>query len=57
LKLAQDFSGENLTTIARNFNVKHYSTVSRTIGRLNKFMKKDEEVVKLLKGISQDLTP
>jgi len=57
LKLAHDFSGENLTTIARNFNVKHYSTVSRPIGRLNKFMKKDEEVVKLLKGISQDLTP
>ena len=39
------------------FNVGHYSTVARRIGRLNIVLEKDDHLHYSLNGISQDLTP
>lgn len=57
MKLCQDLAGERLDAIAAVFNVGHYSTVSQTIGRLNRLMDEDDDVRRRYKLLSQDLTP
>jgi len=57
MKLCQEVGGAKLTEIANEFNVGHYSTVSQTIGRLNRLMQEDQQVVKEYNVLSQDLTP
>lgn len=57
MKLCQEIGGSRLTEIAEQFNVNHYSTVSQTIGRLNRLMKEDKKVEKNYNVLSQDLTP
>lgn len=57
IKLSQDLSGQNLKVIAGYFNVSHYSTVSRTIIRLNQELESNWELLKIFNSISQDLTP
>ncbi|MCP4274464.1 MAG: hypothetical protein GY781_21270, partial [Gammaproteobacteria bacterium] len=46
MKLCQQCGEVKLTDIAREFHVGHYSTVSQTIGRLNKLMKEDAGLAK-----------
>ena len=57
MKLCQDYSGKTLNEIAEHFNVSRYCTVSQTIGRLNRILKGDRNLLKELNMISQDLTP
>lgn len=57
MKLCQDFGGAKLTDIAAVFNVGHYSTVSQTIGRLNRLMESDQRVAKTLNMLRKDLSP
>jgi len=57
MKLCQQCGEAKLTDIAREFHVSHYSTVSQTIGRLNKLMAEDTELAKEFNVLSQDLTP
>ena len=57
IKLCQDVGGAKLTEIADLFNVSHYSTVSQTIGRLNRLMQVERDVAKVVYMLSQDLTP
>ncbi|MCP4487464.1 MAG: hypothetical protein GY820_09135 [Gammaproteobacteria bacterium] len=45
-----------LTDIAREFHAGHYSTVSQTIGRLNKLMREDAGLAKEFNMLSQYLT-
>ena len=55
--LCQEVCGETLSTIAKTFNVGHYSTVSQTIGRLKKEMVADKKLMRQINMLSQDLTP
>ena len=57
MKLSQDVGGVKLTEIARHFNVGHYSTVSQTIGRLNRLMDTEAALAERFNVLSQDLTP
>ena len=57
MKLCQQVGGAKLTEIADVFNVSHYSTISQTIGRLNRLMGDDRETEKIFNILSQDLTP
>lgn len=57
MKLCQDVGGAKLVEIADEFNVGHYSTVSQTIGRLNRLMQEDRRVAKEFTLLSKDLTP
>lgn len=56
MKLCQEVGSARLTDIATKFNVGHYSTVSQTIGRLNKLMREDKRVEAVYNMLSQDLT-
>jgi REP element-mobilizing transposase RayT len=56
MKLCQDLGGARLGEIAGDFNVGHYSTVSQTIGRLNRLMVENRTINKDYKVLSQDLT-
>ena len=44
IKLCQDLTGLNLQALADIFNVKHYSAISKTVGRLNALMIEDKKV-------------
>ena len=44
IKLCQDLTGLNLQALAGIFNVKHYSAISKTVGRLNALMIEDKKV-------------
>ena len=44
IKLCQDLTGLNLQALADVFNVKHYSAISKTVGRLNELMIEDKKV-------------
>jgi chromosomal replication initiation ATPase DnaA len=57
MNLCQEVGGARLTDIANAFHVGHYSTVSQTIGRLNRLMEIDRQVVRDFNVLSQDLTP
>ena len=57
MKLCQDLSGKTLEELTEYFNIGHYSSVSRTIARLNQAMKKDERLTEVYNDIYQDLTP
>ena len=57
MKLCQSNGQLPLQDIAHIFNVRHYSTVSQTIGRLNRAMKEDGGLLVKFNAISQDLTP
>jgi len=57
MKLCQDVGGAKLTDIAIIFKVGHYSTISQTIGRLNKMLQDDRRVSSDFTMLSQDLTP
>ena len=56
MKLCQDLGSARLREIAKDFNVGHYSTVSQTVGRLNRLMAEDRAIDKNYKVLSQDLT-
>ncbi len=56
MKLCQQIGGAKLADIALAFNVGHYSTVSQTIGRLNKVLETDVELAECFNMLSQDLT-
>jgi len=56
MKLCQEVGGAKLLEIALVFGVGHYSTVSQTIGRLNRLMKENERINKAYIMLSQDLT-
>ena len=56
MKLCQEAGGAKLTDIAQYFNVEHYSTVSQSIGRLNRLMGEDSGVFGDYNMLSQDLT-
>jgi chromosomal replication initiation ATPase DnaA len=43
IKLCQDLTGLDLQALANVFNVKHYSAVSKTVGRLNALMVEDKK--------------
>ncbi|MEE4244449.1 MAG: transposase [Kangiellaceae bacterium] len=57
MKLCQDLSGLTLEEISRHFGVGHYSSVSRTVSRLNRALEDDGELLDIYNGIYQDLTP
>ncbi len=57
MKLSQDLSGQNLSTIGQYFWVGNCCTVSRTIGRLNTTLALGGEVAESFKRIRKDLTP
>ena len=57
MKLCQECGEAKLTDIAKAFHVGHYSTVSKTIGRLNRLVSEDVKLAKLFNRLSQDLTP
>ncbi len=57
MKLCQDLGSARLREIAEDFNVGHYSTVSQTIGRLNRLMAEDRSIDRDYNMLSQDLTP
>jgi len=56
MKLCQERGGAKLREIAEQFHVGHYSTVSQTIGRLNRLLDDDEIVRSRFNMLSQDLT-
>lgn len=56
MKICQEVGSAKLEVIARAFHVGHYSTVSQTIGRLNRLMGEDKRVWKVYNMLSQDLT-
>ena len=55
--LSQEVCGATLPTIAKVFNVGHYSTVSQTIRRLKHEMVEDKKLRKQVNMLSQDFTP
>ncbi len=57
MKLCQEVGSAKLTEIAEVFEVGHYSTVSQTIGRLNRLKNEDRQYEVDYKLLSQDLTP
>jgi len=56
MKLSQDLSGQNLSTIGKSFGVGNYCTVSRTIARLNEVLVLGGEVADHFNSISKNLT-
>lgn len=56
MKLCQEVGGAKLSDIATVFGVGHYSTVSQTIGRLNRLIEEDEQMNEAYNMLSQDLT-
>ena len=44
IKLCQELTGLNLRALADIFNVKHYSAISKTVGRLNALMIENKKV-------------
>ena len=44
IKLCQDLTGLNLLALADIFNVKRYSTMSKTVGRLSILMVENKKV-------------
>jgi REP element-mobilizing transposase RayT len=57
MKLCQEVGSAKLTEIAEEFGVGHYTTVSQTIGRLNRLMSESRQYEKDYNVLSQDLTP
>ncbi len=57
MKLCQQHGEAKLTDMAKVFHVGHYSTVSQTIGRLNKLLSEDDKLAKEFNMLSQYLTP
>ena len=57
MKLCQEIGGAKLSELAVEFNVGHYSTISQTIGRLNRLMLEAPVIAAEYKLLSQDLTP
>ena len=57
MKLCQEQGGAKLSVLAECFNVTHYSTISQTIGRLNRLLSGDKQVELVFNMLSQDLTP
>lgn len=57
MKLCQEIGGAKLSELAVEFNVGHYSTISQTIGRLNRLMTDEPRIAAEYKMLSQDLTP
>jgi REP element-mobilizing transposase RayT len=57
MKLCQEVGSAKLTEIAEIFEVGHYTTVSQTIGRLNRLMRESRQYEKDYIVLSQDLTP
>lgn len=57
MKLCQEVGSAKLTEIAKVFAVSHYSTVSQTIGRLNRLKDEDRQYQDDYNMLSQDLTP
>ena len=47
MKLCQEYGEAKLHDIAKVFHVGHYSTVSKTIGRLNRLVSEDVELAKV----------
>ena len=57
MKLCQEIGGAKLSELAVEFNVDHYSTISQTIGRLNRLMLEAPGIAANYKLLSQNLTP
>ena len=57
MKLCQEVGSARLTEIAELFEVGHYSTVSKTIGRLNRLIDESRQYEADYKVLSQNLTP
>ena len=57
MKLCQEVGSARLTEIAELFGVGHYSTVSQTIGRLNRLIDESRQYEADYKALSQNLTP
>ena len=57
MKLCQQLAGATLKEIAEVFHVGHYSTVSQTIGRLNREMEESQSLAKAFRLLKQALTP
>ncbi len=57
MKLCQEIGGAKLSELAVEFNVGHYSTISQTIGRLNRLMLEAPGIAADYKLLSQYLTP
>ena len=55
MKLCQQHGEARLVDLAKAFNVGHYSTVSQTIGRLNKLLLEEKEFATEFNVLSQDL--
>jgi putative transposase len=55
MKLCQELGSAKLTEIATRFQLAHYSTVSQTIGRLNRLMLEDNDIKVIFNKLSQDL--
>ncbi len=55
MKLCQELGSEKLVDIAEPFNVGHCSTVSQTIGRLNRLLLEDKAIRQVYNILSQDL--
>jgi putative transposase len=56
MKLCQQCGEARLLDMAEVFHVGHYSTVSQTIGRLNKLLLEDDKLAMEFNVLSQDLT-
>ena len=57
MKLCQQLAGGTLKEIAEVFHVGHYSTVSQTIGRLNREMEENQSLLNTFRLLNQALTP
>ncbi|BCE00461.1 transposase [Marinicellulosiphila megalodicopiae] len=59
IKLCQDLCGMRLSELAYLFNVQSYTTISKTVSRLNKLMQEEKEIKskydKLLKGLMSEV--
>ena len=55
IKLCQDLTGQNLKALAVAFNVQHYSTISKAVGRLNTLMVEDKKVKLQLEKLRDSL--
>jgi putative transposase len=56
MKLCQQCGEARLMDMAKAFHVGHYSTVSQTIGRLNKLLLEDDRLAAEFDMLSQDLS-
>ncbi|MFT6387436.1 MAG: hypothetical protein ACJAUP_000807 [Cellvibrionaceae bacterium] len=57
MKLCQELGGAKLVENANFFGVDHYSTVLKTIGRMNQLISDDLYLALSFKVLSQYLTP